>query len=746
MAEDYDCEFDPSLGQEFDGLGEPGLPSFLEESFMEAHQNMNGIQHVQPGDNGVPDAGGNNTTATASTAPQVTADPVFHDPGLTLRASPVSQSLIDPALRDPSLALPAAPDPQAYQVAVESGGWNNQAYVDRDPQGQGNSTNQALTEQEAYKSTHGHSAYAMPPPPPPPPNNVPSATHQGMQPPQFRQQQLQQLKLLRQAYQVVQSQQPQFTQAMQPNITWQPFVPGNHYQQIGQSHQSVGLYVPQHGQPLHNLNQPVLPDPPVPVWQHAQPNQHLIQHKRRRKGSPGNDPSGRYTKPSGLSSWDPRVGKDKKDRLFQYYLHSAELRPGLTYTREQLVNFFLGTQNPNPNRQLTLWIQNTPAQSNDRYAAGGNSAKCRFEGCPARQNTIMKGFWRVAFDEFSHKTGKFNGIDPMQNAGYMHLHCFETAFDLGYLIHYGAARHGFRIAADTRQLEAETKNPMSITRDHGEMLETYNQWVDGQRARADLLEAQNSALPQEQWYTGFAPAADAIPPHPQRLGYALTVTHLNCEVEGRAKNREKRGGAHIGLHMGDLILHEQLKRQHAEKKRQAPQEPEAEETRHDRLKAEPEENTIVAASGTEPSRLTVPSGDPTLPGPVTRKRGRGEGQDQEGQQGEENLPDTRTPKRARQAADQIIEQLSSQPHVTRQTTAMIQSRLGEEPAVVRDRVLREVPPAYQPLFDDSLRNERLAGQISKLDSAQRRAVEHTVGKQEKEGRVLGEKKRKIQSM
>ncbi|KAK4106200.1 hypothetical protein N658DRAFT_519802 [Parathielavia hyrcaniae] len=811
MAENYHYEYpDPCPGEGPGELYEPEPDlaslfgesfmdeSFMDEPFMEAYHNMNDLHDLQPGNSGDPTSG-DNTTASASASPQVTADPVVRDSGLTFPAPPVPQHLIDPALRDPSPAVSATSAPEAYQGPVESGGCDSQTHANQ------NIHDQALTGQDAYNSTHGHSAYAMPPPPPPPPppNNVPSTTHHGMQSEFAQQPQLpqftpQQLQLLQQMLQEQQSQskqqppQPQFTQAMQSQ-TGQLFTPGISLQSVG-LHAPASINYTQPGQPLHHLNQPVQPNPPVPVWQQAQPSQPMLQHNRRRKGSPSNDPNCRYANPSGLSDWDPQEGKDKGDRLFRYYLHSAELKPGVTYTREQLVDFFLGTENPNPHRHLTLWIQNTPAQSNDRYAAGGNSAKCRFEGCPGRQHTIMKGFLRVAFDEFSDRTGKFDGVDPMRNAGYMHLHCFETAFDLGYLIHHGAARACFRIAADTRQLEAETKNPMSITRDHSEMLEAYNQWVDGQRARADEIEARNAELPREQRYTGFAPATDEIPPHKYRLGYALTVKHLVTESGARAKHREQRGGAHIGLHVGDLILYEQLKRQIAEhQRRQASQRPEAEaegtgvpqikmkrrsgsddddddtavpapkrsrfarpQPSHGRMKAEPEgdstvvADTIVVGGGSPPwPQSDSPPRNPpsrrfkpacgtsrrSRPGPVRLIVPGGDGDGDLAQQQQQQA-----------AAYQIIGQLSAQPRVTRQTTMKIQSRLGGEPAVVRDRVLRGVSPAYQPLFDGSVRHERLAKRISRFGPAQRRAVEDTVGRQEREERVLGGKRRGVLSM
>ncbi|KAL2164026.1 hypothetical protein VTH06DRAFT_3240 [Thermothelomyces fergusii] len=320
----------------------------------------------------------------------------------------------------------------------------------------------------------------------------------------------------------------------------------------------LGGPAPQNTQ-LHMLNQPANPPPPnqsVAPGQGHPLNGMKMNHKRNRRGSPSNDPSQFYAAPVGLlRPWGPKVvvGKNRQeDHIFRYYQQTAELRPSLTYTKEQLVAFFLGHGHPYPRRSLTLWIQNTPAQINERYANRSESSKCRYKDCPAKQNTILKGFFRVAFDEFSDESGTIR--DPFRNAGYMHLHCFESLFDLGYLIHYGAARHNFRILPDRRDFVHESRNPASINRDHAEMIEAYEAWVDGQKARADRIEQDNVTRPRGQEYTGFHPLPQMILPHAQRLGCTLTDKHLSLQVKGRAAMRESRGGIHIGIHRGDLDL------------------------------------------------------------------------------------------------------------------------------------------------------------------------------------------------
>ena len=349
------------------------------------------------------------------------------------------------------------------------------------------------------------------------------------------------------------------------------------------------------------LNQPVLLPQPSEVPR----GQRIITHNRNQRKENRNDPSEFYPKPYPLGPWGPVVGAKSPHSLFEYYRSTAELKPLVTFSKDQLLAFFRGEGHPNPNRRLTLWIQNTAAQSNDRYAAGPSSSKCRFEGCQGGQKTIMKGFYRLAFDEFSDKTG--GELDPLHNAGYMHMHCFETVFDLGYLIHHGARRQGFLIRPDTRHFPFESRNPAAITRDHITMCTAYNNWVKEQKARADLIEAENVLKDEAEWYTGFE--LQAVPPHAERLGCKLTEHHLGLEVRGRAATRDKRGGVHIGIHKGDLDLYNQLN--HA-KQRKSPQRKAAE--------VGDEEYAEEQADEDEKMEETVTQGTKSHPAPQTRKR------------------------------------------------------------------------------------------------------------------------------
>ncbi|GAB1320064.1 hypothetical protein MFIFM68171_10274 [Madurella fahalii] len=511
-----------------------------------------------------------------------------------------------------------------------------------------------------------------------------------------------------------------------------------------------------------------------------------LAHNRRLKHGPGNDPSQVYRRPLGFRSWGPLVGPRQPHHLFQYSKSSAELKPAAEFTKEQLITFFLGTDHPNPGqRRLTLWIQNTPAQSNDRYVNGSSSGKCRYKHCRGGSHTILKGWFRVAFDEYSDQTGRT--LDPFHNAGYMHLHCFETLFDLGYLIHHGAAHLGFSIRPDTRDFPHETRNPASITRDHHEMIEAYDEWVKRQQARADAYAHRNNIRP-EDYYTGLDP--EELLPHPERLGAALTNKHLSLEVKGRSANRDRRGGVNIGMHRGDLDEYNRLRYREALRKRQEAQsaehadddgagsgdaaQPQAQGTRG----RSPQHGTKRKRSSKTPGRHSTPSRhSPEVEGPSTKRPRHddsinvatpGGGTDHNDNTGYEDIDawfndnvydaspvrdvpqapqappsppsppqhiGPRTRKRSRETGENIVDMLTSQQHLTRSAAHQAQAQLEEVPQHVQDQVLAAVPEYAAPLLIPARHeyNDDLEQRLGRLSKRQRREVDHFVQKQEERG-------------
>ncbi|KAK0622830.1 hypothetical protein B0T14DRAFT_553144 [Immersiella caudata] len=304
------------------------------------------------------------------------------------------------------------------------------------------------------------------------------------------------------------------------------------------------------------------PSPPLPPIAGGK-DAKKISNNRKLKDDPENQPERFYKAPTPTEPWGP-VPTEGAKPIFEYFKKSPELWPHKTYTRDQLLLFFLGTwRKPKREGKLTIWIQNTPAQSNERYTAGANSGKCRWVGCPAKTNTILKGFLRVAFDEHPKLTTR--GItNPFQMAGYMHLYCFEEIFDLGFLVHWADLIWGFQVRPDVRVLPKESSNRMSLVRDHSELLEVYLEWKMDQGRRV---------LPKAKTVEAGQPKRHGLealqPSRPRReadyLWRRLTEAHLQLEVRGRAATRDRRGGANIGEHKGDLrkflALKGEMKRQ-----------------------------------------------------------------------------------------------------------------------------------------------------------------------------------------
>ncbi|MCJ1247136.1 hypothetical protein MMC30_004347 [Trapelia coarctata] len=122
------------------------------------------------------------------------------------------------------------------------------------------------------------------------------------------------------------------------------------------------------------------------------------------------------------------------------YETTGELAGRRLYTPEEIKRFLY--DNP---RDLTIWLQRMPADSARRYG-GMDRSICRFKNCCSDTNTIMPGFYRVAFDENSIT---HPDVDPQLNAGYVHLYCLEKFLD------FPSICHDLEVHVDNRPLPNE---------------------------------------------------------------------------------------------------------------------------------------------------------------------------------------------------------------------------------------------------------------------------------------------------
>ena len=252
-----------------------------------------------------------------------------------------------------------------------------------------------------------------------------------------------------------------------------------------------------------------------------------ISHRRERKNSPSNNPTSFY-KP--LSERPASWGTTSTDNNYKCafrYTEKGELETGKKYSTDELLQFI--TQRPQTSQRLILWIQNPPAQFNHRYPCGRASSICRWKDCPVKNNSILKGHWRVAFDERGNELGQT--YDPFHNAGYIHLYCLEMAIDLIELF----LEPTVDIRPDLRPMPKEERNPMALTRDHYQLKNVLEFWVMEQ---SRLYKERNGrSAPKSATEESF-------------LYWRLTRAHV--DLEGPARARGGRDGPNITNYLGNL--------------------------------------------------------------------------------------------------------------------------------------------------------------------------------------------------
>ena len=248
------------------------------------------------------------------------------------------------------------------------------------------------------------------------------------------------------------------------------------------------------------------------------------------RGPEKGEPTDSYVPlPSAPKAWGP----PENPTLFSYTSDGEWVSPS-RFTRED-ISYYIVNLKRTQHRPLRIWIQNLPAQYAKRYP-NTLSSKCRWVGCPSCNNTILKGFYRVAFDEWPLESGKTR--DPFHNAGYMHLHCFEKLFDLVELVDIGVAD------IDMRKFPHEGRNPMSILHKQADMRHVFETWLCRQRGayRLHLHEVCSGVKGTERRTLDKK----------DRLWSVLTKASLALEPEARAAMRHRRTGNSLDRHQGDL--------------------------------------------------------------------------------------------------------------------------------------------------------------------------------------------------
>ncbi|KAI8951717.1 hypothetical protein F4801DRAFT_280055 [Xylaria longipes] len=250
--------------------------------------------------------------------------------------------------------------------------------------------------------------------------------------------------------------------------------------------------------------------------------------------------------------WGPR---DHRGKYLFTYTEKGELAAGLFLTAREMRLYLLGPSSQDnqlnfegpyrlpgvklrtkKKRQgLTLWVGWPAAMSNARYPRGGESTKCRFKNCPYKQRTIALGDPWVILDERQNSEGEV--IDPFHNAGYVHLFCLESNFDIVDLWQC------LDIRPDYRSFKRESHPYFCL---------------------AYKLPSIDAVI-KEWWFAAFrnwelarCHGMKRVRTHESSLAQALVNHKLENEPKTQLKNRLKRGGADISKHRGDPEMKKRL--------------------------------------------------------------------------------------------------------------------------------------------------------------------------------------------
>ncbi|KAI1810724.1 hypothetical protein GGS20DRAFT_157759 [Poronia punctata] len=272
---------------------------------------------------------------------------------------------------------------------------------------------------------------------------------------------------------------------------------------------------------------------------------------RKRCMDPNIEPEEYYGPPPPKPrSWGPQ---DSRGRYLFTYTEKGELSPGKFFTKQEMRMYLLGPS-PGENWQgptrmpgvraikgkyrqgLTLWVGWPAAMANDRYPRGGESTKCRFKDCLYKRTISMGQPW-VIFDERQNKDGE--AFDPFQNAGYCHLYCLESNFDIVTLW------NRVDIRPDLRAFKREQYDYFNLTNKLPGIERLYKKWWKD--SMDELREIQR-----------LNPSGRRKRTRETSLDACLVEYKLLREPKGQLRNRQKRGGVDMSKHRGDPELKRKL--------------------------------------------------------------------------------------------------------------------------------------------------------------------------------------------
>ena len=223
------------------------------------------------------------------------------------------------------------------------------------------------------------------------------------------------------------------------------------------------------------------------------------------------------------------------------YSKDGELKPSRLYSVEG-INHYLW-DHPRSS-ELVLRIHRNPPRSRNRFPTT-HSHRCRFEDCPATNNTINQGQIAVSFCE---NDAAHPNHDPFIEAGWVHLYCLERFTD------FPRVCAELNITADTRKLRKE------------EPTKRQNLMAFGTAAETKLVDKFIKACQNGRVPNSYPEKVDGEEyEYEGTLCYRLACTKVKKEPNTyniQRQTREKLAGykgSNIANHMGDLAKEAELR-------------------------------------------------------------------------------------------------------------------------------------------------------------------------------------------
>ena len=231
------------------------------------------------------------------------------------------------------------------------------------------------------------------------------------------------------------------------------------------------------------------------------------------------------------------------------YTTNGELNPSDLFTPDQIMEYLF--QHPlhqgcqfKQESELILYVHGNPPDSARRFPTSHGSHRCRFEDCPAQNNTINQGQYAVIFDELS---SNHPSHDPFLNAAWVHLYCLERFCDFPKICKL------LNVRAENRVFDKESNNNKGNNCLRLDKIKGVEPLVEN-----FIRHCRENTLPHE--YPRFNDRNEVGAPYDNTLCQKMCLEKQKGQP--KAVNRQEsvrqqaagRRGASLSNHLGDLAI------------------------------------------------------------------------------------------------------------------------------------------------------------------------------------------------